>query len=332
MARIIISKTNQIGDVVFALPMSTAIKQTWPDSHIIFLGRGYTSALIEHYQDVDETADWDAISNLPDDRAIEALKALRADTIIHVHPNKRLAYLARRAGIKARIGTIGRFYHWLTCNRFVRVSRKNSPLHETQLDMQYLKALGLKSDYSLAEIIALRRFKPFKLTSKIKKLLDPKKFNLILHPKTRGEHIEWPLSDYAALIAALPQDQFHILVTGSVVEGDKIREQVLTPFSHVTDLCGKLSLEELQILIAHADGLIASSTGPVHLAAAFGIHTLGLYAPIKPFDAGRWGPVGKKAQVLSVEKNCDWCRDLRPCRCVGEISVEQVKSVVMGWL
>ena len=52
--RILISKTNQIGDVVFALPLASAIKQAAPDATILFMGRAYTQALIEHYQDVDE--------------------------------------------------------------------------------------------------------------------------------------------------------------------------------------------------------------------------------------------------------------------------------------
>ena len=195
--------------------------------------------------------------------------------------------------------------------------------------MQYLKALGLKSSYTPDEITALRHFLPFKLTPEVKQYLHPRKFNLILHPKTRGEHIEWPLTHYAKLIDSLPQESIHIL--GSASEGDKVRDTIITPFPQVTDVCGKLTLDELQTLIAHADGLIASSTGPVHLAAAFGIHTLGLYAPIKPFHAGRWGPVGAKADVFSVDKDCDWCRDGRRCRCVGDIPVEQVKQAVLNW-
>lgn len=98
------------------------------------------------------------------------------------------------------------------------------------------------------------------------------------------------------------------------------------------DLTGKLSLDELMQFISKADGLICASTGPVHLAAAFGIYTLGLYAPIKPFHADRWGPVGKKAQFLSLDKNCEACRYENKCACIGLIDVAQVKNVAMAWL
>lgn len=321
--RIIISKTNQIGDVIFALPLASAIKQAAPKATVIFMGREYTRDLIEHYRDVDEFLDGDTVT-------AKDLKG--ADIIIHVHPNKHIAYLAKQAGIPLRIGTSTRLYHWFTCNRRLKISRKDSVLHETQLDMQYLKALDLKGDYTLDEITALRHFLPFKLQRSVGKYLARNKFNLIIHPKTRGEHIEWPLAHYAKLIDSLSRNTFHIVITGSAAEGEKVRDQLITPFPHVTNLCGVLTLDELQSLIAHADGLIASSTGPVHLAAAFGIHTLGLYAPIKPFHAGRWGPVGEQAQVPSVDKDCDWCRDGRRCKCVGEITVDEVKAVVTGWV
>jgi len=327
-----ISKTNQIGDVTFALPLASAIKQASPAAQIIFLGRAYTRALIEHYSDVDEFVNWAIINQLDDISAISALCTLKIDIIIHVHPNKRLAYLAKEAKIPTRIGTSTRLYHWLTCNRRVKVSRKDSPLHETQLDMQYLRALGLSGDYSLEEINALRHFKPFRLTKRVQQYLSIDKFNLVLHPKTRGEHIEWAPGHFAQLIKYLPKERLHIIVTGSAKEGEQIRETMIVPFPQVVNLCGVLTLDELQTLIAHADGLIAASTGPVHLAASFGIHTLGLYAPIKPFHAGRWGPVGQQVQVLSVNRACDWCRNGRRCRCIDEISVDSVYSIVMQWL
>ena len=74
--RILISKTNQIGDVIFALPLTSAIKKIYPTAQIIFLGREYTRALIEHYPDVDEFVDWQAVSELCSNRAVKTLNAL----------------------------------------------------------------------------------------------------------------------------------------------------------------------------------------------------------------------------------------------------------------
>ena len=165
--------------------------------------------------------------------------------------------------------------------------------------------------------------------------LPVKKFNLVLHPLTRGRHIEWPLENYAALIKYLDPAIFNIFITGSEQEGLELRPTLIQPFinshTHLFDLTGQLDLENLIYFLSQIDGLICSSTGPVHLSSAFGKNTLGLYAPIKPFHAGRWGPVGEKAQVLSIDKNCSDCRDGSRCRCVGLIEVSQVLKIVRSW-
>ena len=330
--RILICKTNQIGDVTFALPLATALKRAEPEVEIIFLGRAYTQALIEHYNDVDEFADWDDIKDLSDPEAARKLSSLKADVIFNIQADKRLAKLAKMAKIGVRVGTIGRFYNWRYCNKLITLSRKQSPLHESQLDMYFLKGVGLPCDYTREQLVELQNYRPFEATSEVSDLLDADKFNLILHPKTRGQHIEWPFEHFAKLIESLPQDKINLLITGSAEERAQFAPQLLAPFPHVKDVGGKLSLAGLCELISRADGLIAASTGPVHLAANFGIHTLGLYAPIHPMHAGRWGPIGKQAEVLNITKDCEACRHSGPCHCVAAIKPEQVKETVMRWI
>ena len=338
--RIVLSKTNQIGDVIFALPLAYLLKQAEPSCTIIFLGRAYTQGLINSCLDIDEFADWESTQKLSDQDQIQAFKNLKADIFINIHPKKAIAKLAKQAKIPMRIGTSHRIYHWLTCNKLVSVSRKKSNLHETQLDLFLLKPLGLKTFYSLEEIIPMRRFKQGVVNQGALNLdamncAPTQKFNLVIHPLTRGRHIEWPLENYAELLKYLDPEKFNIFITGSELEGVEIRPYLIQPFStksHIHDLTGQLSLEELlNFLSCQTDGLICSSTGPIHLAAAFGKHVLGLYAPIKPFDAGRWGPVGSKAEVLSLNKDCSDCRDGSRCRCVGLIQVSQVIKIIRRW-
>lgn len=333
--RIIINKISQIGDVTFTLPLASELKRIDPSCTIIFLAKGYIRPLVENYEDVDEFADWDEISKEGIDGATEGLRALKADIIIHVVLPSRFyrdTYIAaKRAKIRIRLGITFKFYNWISCNRFVHISRGKSGQHETQLDLLFAKPFGGKSHYSLDDVIRLRKYKSIKKTADCLRLLDTTKFNLILHPKTRGEHIEWPPEKFAILIKLLPPEKFNIFVTGNSKEGDQVREVMIAPFSHVYDLCGKISLNDLIELIAYADGMICASTGPVHLAANLGINTLGLYAPVKPFDSSRWGPVGSRAEVLCVERSCIDCRVTKQCHCISEIMPLQVQAVVLRW-
>ncbi|MCW5589159.1 MAG: glycosyltransferase family 9 protein [Legionellales bacterium] len=329
--RIIISKTNQIGDVMLALPIATALKRLNPRCHIIFLGRNYTRGLIEQYASVDEFADWEAMSKPYINDTIAQFKKLRADIIIHVYPHREIAYCAYRAKIPIRLGTWRRLFHWRYCNRWINLSRHNANLHEMELDMKFLRAFNDKTVYTKNNLPDLFSFKPFNRHYPSLDLLKNDKYNLLLQPKTRGQHIEWSPNHFAQLIALLPPEQFRIFVIGTPHEGDLIREKILQPFPHVHDMTLNMNLEELIHFMAHADGLICASTGPIHIAAALGIDTLGLYAPIKPFDASRWGPIGKRAQVLCIDKVCEACRDGRACACVLTIEPRRVMGVVLGW-
>jgi heptosyltransferase-3 len=107
-----------------------------------------------------------------------------------------------------------------------------------------------------------------------------------------------------------------------------IRKEKPELFDHpnVTDLTGKLNLEELTSFIGQVDGLLACSTGVLHLAASLGVYTLGLYSPMRPIHPGRWMPVGRKATYLALKKDCNLCRKSTTCACIESISVEEVRD------
>ena len=85
-----------------------------------------------------------------------------------------------------------------------------------------------------------------------------------------------------------------IYLTGTEAEGECIHSEIPEIFllPHVSDVTGKFSLPRF---IGLSDGLVAASTGPLHIAAASGVFCLGLFPSQKPIYAERWGPIGKKA-------------------------------------
>jgi heptosyltransferase-3 len=324
--KFIISRTDAIGDVVLTLPMAGVLRELYPESRIYFLGRAYTREVVLACEHVDEFLDWDQWKDLPDPEAVSALKAIGAETIIHVFPNKTIARLAKQAGIAQRIGTTNRLYHWWTCNKLVRLSRKNSPYHESQLNLKLLVPLGAKKLYQLDEIAdyyGLTQLTP--LPPAIATLLAPDRFNLILHPKSRGHGAEWGLENFRDLIALLPQERYKIFLSGTAEDG-KLLTSLTQEFPFVTDLTGRMSLREFIAFIAAADGLVASGTGPLHLAAALGRHALGLFPPRRPIHPGRWAPVGPHAKFFVKNSNCEACKKTGDCSCIREIPAQELRD------
>ena len=363
--RILISRTDSIGDVVLTLPVAGILKQTFPGCTIIFLGREYTRAVIEACDHVDQFVAWPPMPppqpSPPGEKyphpgppptrgredAVQQLCELKADVILHIFPVKEICEAAKLAKIPLRIATAGRFFTWFTCNRLLHIPRKNSNLHEAQLNLKMLKGLGIDREFTLEEIGALYgltggqverrtggKAENEKLKNKNYEFPELSRINrqssivnrqsLILHPKSKGSAREWGLDNFSRLIELLAEDEFDILVTGTKEEGAMMQEFLKKHGNRITDLTGKLSLPEFISLISECDGLVAASTGPLHLAAALGIRAVGLFAPMRPIFPQRWAPVGPKASFLVVDKKCSDCRKTMDCACIRSIRPEEV--------
>jgi heptosyltransferase III len=327
MMKIIISRTDNLGDVVLSLPVAGAIKSQVPDSQVFFIGKSYTKPVIESCAFIDTFLDKDELLK---DSSI--LANIKADAIVHIFPDKEIAFLAKKVKIPTRIGTSHRIFHWFSCNKLVNLSRKNSNLHESQLNIKLLQPLFLNTDYQLDEIKKLYRMKAQSpLPLEFRNLIQPHKQNVILHPKSKGSAREWKLENYEALIRSCPNDQFEFFITGTKAEGEQIHHlcPTLFLFKNVQDLTGKLTLYQLISFISEIDSLVACSTGPLHIASALGKRAIGIFPPIRPMHPQRWQPVGEQARVLCVDKTCNDCRKSMQCACIQSITALQVKDCLI---
>lgn len=330
---IIISRTDAIGDVILTLPLCQILKEKFPGAKICFLGKSYTEEVIRTCTAVDEFINYDLLKKLSKPAQAEALRRYRSDAIVHVFPNKDLARVAKKAGIPLRIGTRNRLFHWFTCNSLVNLSRKNSDLHEAQLNIKLLRPFGIIRNFSLEEISA--RFQMNRipiLPEPFASLLSDEKKNIILHPKSSGSAREWGLENFRKLMDLLPEEHYRLFVSGTRADGDLMRNWLQELPAHVTDITGKMNLQEFISFIYHSDGLIAASTGPLHIAAATGNNALGLYPPMRPIFPQRWGPIGPRASYLVADKECMQCRqDASRCTCMNSILPSQAAEIILNW-
>lgn len=316
---------DNIGDVILTLPVAGVLKELYPDCKISFLAKKYTNPIIETSVFIDVVIDWESIKDLSETEQVVYFKSLKVDAIIHVFPNKEIARLARKAKIPMRVGTARRTFHLINCNKKVNYSRKKSTLHETQLNLKLLSPLGLRKTKHIEEIpkyYGLENIPP--ISPEIKKLLSESKFNLVIHPKSKGSAREWGLDNFSKLIEILPADKFNIFVTGSADEGKIIHGFLDKYKNRIYDMTGKLNLNELTGFLNNCDGIVAASTGPLHIASALGINALGLYAPMRPIFPQRWAPVGIHADYLVIDKKCSDCKKSKDCFCIRSITPEQV--------
>ena len=320
---IILSRTDSIGDVVLSLPVAKVLKEHFPGIKIALLGREYTRQVANACDYIDQFIEYQEFLHHP-----VKIGGEPPQCIVHVLPERQVAARAKKLHIPVRIGTTNRLFHWKTCNRLVRLSRKNSPLHEAQLNLRLLEPLGIVQACSLEEIGQWYGLRPLPvLPEPESRLIQKGVYNLILHPRSRGSAREWGLHNFIQLIKALDPAVYRIFISGTKEEQKSLHPLFEAAGGRVTDLTGRLTLAELIAFIAQCNGLVACSTGPLHLAAALGKDALGIYAPLHSIHPRRWKPVGPKAQVFVVDRVCSDCKGMKaPCHCIEEVSWKSIRD------
>jgi ADP-heptose:LPS heptosyltransferase len=318
--------------------MAAALKRRDPHCTVIFLTNPRTADLARCCPDIDE------VYGEPD--TPEELRALLAsldiDIFIQVNNSRVNAIAAYEAGIPVRIGSLFRLYNLRLCTHLVAQSRPFSGLNKRLLDLQFLLPVGIKVD-DLQAVLGLYHIAPPPLGpdspgSRLERFAQGRRA-IILSPATiTARAHQWPLESYSRLIDSLDPTKFQWFICG--LPSDRPDLQALlqrhSRDANVTDLVGRLTLAEFVSFITRCDGLVAGSTGPLHLAAALGIHTLGLYQSRRT-DIERWHPLGPSTAIMHSAVRCRGERGPEggnarlPCPCIVAIEPERVARQVAGW-
>ena len=136
-----------------------------------------------------------------------------------------------------------------------------------------------------------------------------------------AEYRRWPIERFATLatmLAAMQKD-LTIVLTGANAEQSLMSEFRQRFAGRCIDAFDLGGIEHTAALLHHCDLLVSSDTGIMHLAAAMGTPTVGLFGPNTPVC---WAPVGPRATfVYSTHMPCSPCinsyRRQIPEKCVA---------------
>jgi heptosyltransferase III len=324
--RIVISRTDSIGDVMLTLPVVAWLKTTYPRCHITFLCRNYTAPIVQCFDGVDAVLRLESIEELPLQSRVTFIAQHRFDAVIHVFPRKELATLFKRANVPMRVGTSHRGFHLLTCNIRPSFSRKRSEAHEAQLNFELLRPFGVEELPSFAQLNTwTKRFSvpQTELPAAIRNAIDGANKPVVLHPKSQGSAREWPIEKYVELAKKLTEQNRTVLFTGTEAEGQLFRH-LIPQHPHIIDTTGRLTIQQLLATLREVDALVACSTGPLHLAGFMGKRAIGLFSPKTPIHPGRWRALGERSVALVYDTECPNCKSKKACNCIEKIGVQTV--------
>ena len=147
---------------------------------------------------------------------------------------------------------------------------------------------------------------------------------VVLAPGAVGPAKRWPAAAYAALARRLLAEGLAVWVVGGPAE--KPLAQTIVGGTEARDLTGT-DLREAILALAAASAAVSNDSGLVHVAAALGTPTVGIFGPTSPWH---WAPLNPLAATIQadIELACRPCH--RPVcrlghhRCMTEIGADGV--------
>lgn len=207
--------------------------------------------------------------------------------------------------IPIRVGVLSQWHSFLFLNVGLRQKRSQAAKHESDYNYDLVKLLVQK----------MKLIKTDPATPILKLIADGsnnvlKKWNLkeksyfIVHPGMAGSSLNWPQERYIEFIHLfnLHYPLLKIVMTGTASDTIYLN-QILAAVQvkdYFLNLQGQLNHEELLSLLSASSGLLAPSTGVMHLAASLGIPTFAIFSPIPVQGPIRWGPRGPRTHVYKA--------------------------------
>ena len=132
--------------------------------------------------------------------------------------------------------------------------------------------------------------------STIADLLPQNRPIIALAPTANWAPKVWPADRFAAVFHRLAQPNAIPVILGGLGQAEHaMAEPLLAALPDAIDLVGVLSLSEVAALLQQATLFIGNDSGLMHLAAAAGAPTIGLFGPT---DAALYRPSGRCATVV----------------------------------
>ncbi len=329
--RILIVRTDRVGDVVMITPVIREIRKTFPDSFIAALTSENTKDILLNnpYLDLNITDDKKKGSFLT---VVKELRKHKFTDGLLMMPTERAAYQMFLGGVKNRIGVGKKLYEVITFMKSVSRNKYIPLRHEADYCMDLARKIGVKTDDLSPEIFLTEEEKSGGEEFFLKHGLMKDDFKIIIHTGSGNSSPNWSENKYLDLIKKilLKYDSSKLKIILTAVEmSDKFLNDINElKDTRITDLSREIdSLRKLILIIYMSDLIVSSSTGPKNLADALGRNGVVLYCRRSMSCVRHWGSLNNHLTDIEVsEEHCSkhCSSDKEICDIENGISVDEV--------
>ena len=317
--KILIIRTGAIGDVVHTSALVQSIREASPQTEIHYLSNKMMEFMFKENPDINKFIDLNPKFILFSSYTKEMVKLLKKekyDLAINLQPSFKIRALVHLAGIKKEL-----------------VYKKDFNIHAVTNFWQ----TGLKAFPNMKKQEHLKLYLEKKVIDEAKKKLENYKRPFIVinaggvFSKRQGR--TYPIDKWVELGNKLQEKYDGTIILNGAKE-DKDFLQPLNKIKNSINYIGELKLEDSCGIISQADIMLSGDSGPLHIATALGVKSIGLYGSM-PIE--RTGCYSNGVNIAS-KKDCVPC-NRRKCKylkgtnkiyapCMEEISVDSILNQI----
>jgi heptosyltransferase-2 len=316
--RVLIKEVNWLGDLVMSLPALRAIRATFASARLSVLVLSQLAGFFDGIPWIDEVIPYHPAAGLSAVvgrhlRIIREIRRRRFDLAIVLPNSFQSALWVTMAGIPRRAGYAADGRGFMLTDRAVYPPDPNLHLSDSWLTM-LRNTLGVIAPDDVAD----HEFEPspgnlarMRMWLAERRLSPDARLVAIAPAAAYGPAKEWPLVRYVALVDLLDERYgAECVLVGTAPERNKCEQVAATSRANAIVAAGELNIGELAALFALCDGFVGNDSGAMHLAAAVGIPTIGIFGSTDPV---RTGPRGSRTRVVRHPPPCSPCLE-RTCR------------------
>ena len=327
--RILVIKLDHIGDVLLATPVFSNLRRAYPNAELHALTGAWSRVVLEKHPDVNHVVVYNspAFCRTGQPTSIrETFKLYRElhrqkyDLMVELRGDWRIVWFA-----------FGR----LTPKRLSRAALQIANrlgfaqfggTHETTRNLDLLRQAGIPTPVQTAIFSVTAENKKWASDFLAAYRIERRDPLIALHPGSPIPLKRWLPDRYAELADWLiAQKRAQILFVGVEDEIPIITEIQALMRGKSINIAGRTTLTQLASILHTCNVFIGNDSGPMHLAAAVGTQTIGLYGP---GDPTRFGPAGEKCQTIRRKSDCPCLGATCQFGKVGCMSKIQVADVI----
>jgi ADP-heptose:LPS heptosyltransferase len=308
-----------IGDSLVASVVARALHQKYEVVDALTLP-GHRATL-ERVPDVDGVL---ADDGEPERALADALSLHSYDLCVVTWATSRTARVPQLARIPVRVGQARRIYSFRFTQAVpIRSETGDVTSHWSDILLDYARAAGCDTPDRAY------RFVPTAQDEEEARAIADENF-VILNPcnAVASKRGIWPIEGWVKLALQL-QDRFggRVLVSGS--PADAPIADAIENAAHrdtIVSIAGKLGIGAFGALAKRARGFVGITTGSMHVAAAVGCPTVGIF-PFQTDYPDRWAPLGARTAVVRPSYPChkgDTKENCRDYACVASLEVTRI--------